>query len=122
MRSSRFRTAAGQAGHSEPRIMHGFPLCRKNLPVHAGLAGPLRAAPMLRRYSDGNRPPQPHRYPAGAARLLSAMNARTCDSSTGSGTEPCLSTASWKALMSKRSPSSRSASARSLTMAISPSL
>ncbi len=60
-------------------------------------------------------------YFAGAAFAL-AIYARICDSSTGNGTEPCDSTASWKARTSNFGPSAASASVRRRRIASSPSL
>ncbi len=56
------------------------------------------------------------------AALALAMYSRTCCSSTGIGTEPWLSTASWKARMSNLGPSACSASARRRWMVNSPSM
>lgn len=56
------------------------------------------------------------------AALALAMYSRTCCSSTGIGTEPWLSTASWKARMSNLGPSACSASARRRWMVSSPSM
>ena len=59
---------------------------------------------------------------ASGAAFASRMNARICDSSTGSGTDPCASTASWNARTSNFAPSAASASRRRRMIVISPSL
>ncbi len=84
------------------------------------LGGPERGVP--RTAADGLRPRSGAGGPAalrgGRGRgpyrraFCSAMNRSTCFSSTGRGTEPLRSTASWKRRTSKRSPSSASARAR----------
>ena len=66
-------------------------------------------------------PPMPEGQGLLAA-LASATQTRTCDSSTGNGTEPCASTASWKARTSNFGPSAASASRRRRMIVNSPSL
>jgi hypothetical protein len=62
------------------------------------------------------------RQPVFVSAFCAATNALMCSSSTGSGTEPISSSASWNLRMSNLPPSSCSAIARSSTILISPSL
>ena len=100
----------------------------------AGVGSPLRLRVRLR-FAAARHPWRARTHPGHGgeasrglvqfgfvATLASAIYARTCDSSTGSGSEPCASTTSWNLRTSNFVPSAASASRRRRMMAISPSL